>query len=277
MVRLDTFSKTVAPGCRLGWLTAQPKLIERILRITETSTQQPSGFVQSMIAELIVGPVRSGEGQGGAADGKGWEVDGWVRWLEGLRGEYERRMNDMCDILSEAQYVVKSGRRPSIGELTRAVDDLETEDGNAEDWSVIEKTQICYFVRPLGGMFIWLRFDFDTHPLFEKGFSGAELSRALWVWWTKKQYRVLVAPGTMFAPTQEIADRDAWQCYRLCFAAIAKDDLKPVTWRLVKGVKAFWRIKDKETMQKLVDEANDDDAGAMTMGQNLESLCGVGC
>ncbi len=42
VIRLDTFSKTVAPGCRLGWTTAQPALVERMLRIAETSTQQPS-------------------------------------------------------------------------------------------------------------------------------------------------------------------------------------------------------------------------------------------
>lgn len=32
VIRLDTFSKTVAPGCRLGWITAQPALIERFAR-----------------------------------------------------------------------------------------------------------------------------------------------------------------------------------------------------------------------------------------------------
>jgi DNA-binding transcriptional MocR family regulator len=32
VVRLDTFSKTIAPGCRLGWITAQPELVERYLR-----------------------------------------------------------------------------------------------------------------------------------------------------------------------------------------------------------------------------------------------------
>ena len=32
VVRLDTFSKTIAPGCRLGWVTAQPVFIERLLR-----------------------------------------------------------------------------------------------------------------------------------------------------------------------------------------------------------------------------------------------------
>ena len=32
VIRLDTFSKTVAPGCRLGFITAQPDLIERLTR-----------------------------------------------------------------------------------------------------------------------------------------------------------------------------------------------------------------------------------------------------
>ena len=30
VVRLDTFSKTIAPGCRLGWITAQPAIIEQL-------------------------------------------------------------------------------------------------------------------------------------------------------------------------------------------------------------------------------------------------------
>lgn len=32
VIRLDTFSKSIAPGCRLGWLTAQPAFIERYER-----------------------------------------------------------------------------------------------------------------------------------------------------------------------------------------------------------------------------------------------------
>lgn len=224
VVRLDTFSKTVAPGCRLGWITAQPQLVERFLRITETSTQQPSGFVQSMIAELVVGPPgkedsdapgSSPPANGGMKDGSGWNIGGWVRWLEGLRGNYERRMNAMCDVLDTGKHALKSGRRPSLGELAGNTDNLFLDvykaqnrkeyDGN-EEWSVIEKTRIYDFVRPMGGMFIWIRFDFTTHPLASK-VEHARLSRALWVFWTTREYRVLVAPGTMFAPTDEVRDK----------------------------------------------------------------------
>ncbi|KAJ4411433.1 hypothetical protein N0V91_001217 [Didymella pomorum] len=244
VVRLDTFSKTVAPGCRLGWITTQPALAERILRITETSTQQPSGFVQSMIAELLMGPSNSNDpGRGGAADGSGWKVDGWVRWLEGLRGNYERRMQNMCDALDKGREVVKSGRRRSLSFVADSDD----------EWAVVEKTQIYSFVRPLGGMFVWVRFDFNTHPLADE-VPHARLSQALWVFWTQKPYLCLVAPGLMFAPTQEIREKDAYNCMRLCFAACPAEDVKPISKRFADGAQAFWRIKKKSVIDKLLEE-----------------------
>ena len=139
VVRLDTFSKTVAPGCRLGWITTQPKLCERLLRITETSTQQPSGFVQSVIAELIMGPHDPKHGRGGGRNDGGWQMDGWVRWLQGLRGNYERRMQTMCSVLEEGRELVKSSRRKSID----------------DQWNAIDKISIYDFTWPVGGMFVW--------------------------------------------------------------------------------------------------------------------------
>lgn len=271
VIRLDTFSKTVAPGCRLGWITAQPALIERILRITETSTQQPSGFVQSMIAELILGPDQNGlaksskSGKGGLPDGEGWKADGWIRWLEGLRGNYERRMTKMCKIMESKQYLVKSGRRNSIAEAT------ESEDG--DDWSVVEKTQIYSFDWPVGGMFLWLKVLFETHPLYSTYKKSGELprlSRALWVFWTTKPYLVLASPGTIFSPTPEIADAEGWKYFRLCFAAINEDELGPTSERLADGVAAFWRIKDRKMIEKLLEEdeaAVEGRAGLAEMGQ----------
>lgn len=263
VVRLDTFSKTVAPGCRLGWITAQPGLVERILRITETTTQQPSGFVQSMIAELIMGPQSSQDpGRGGAADGGGWKVDGWVRWLEGLRGNYERRMQTMCHVLDAGKEVVKAGRRKS---LTQVADD-------EDEWAVVEKTNIYTFVRPLGGMFVWVRFDFASHPLF-KDIDPERLSKALWVFWTTKPYLCLVAPGTMFAADQVIRDTDSFNCFRLCFAACPAEQVEDITTRFTEGAQNFWRIKSKSKIDKLLEEdgtANADHVAGMAV---LSGMC----
>ncbi|KAK5694653.1 hypothetical protein LTR97_009243 [Elasticomyces elasticus] len=272
VIRLDTFSKTVAPGCRLGWISAQPNLVERILRISETSTQQPSGFVQSLIAELVLGPDHEGlqkttskngkGGKGAVAEGEGWKADGWVRWLEGLRGNYERRMHNMSTILENGKYLVKSGRRGSL-----------TADAEEDEWAVVEKTQIYSFDWPVGGMFIWLRIAFENHPLFkvyEKHEEGpARLAKALWVFWTTKPYLVLVSPGAIFSPTPEIRDRDGWRYFRLCFAAINEEDLGPTSKRLVDGANAFFRIKDKKVIEGLLDE---DSEALEARSQGMEDM-----
>jgi DNA-binding transcriptional MocR family regulator len=257
VLRLDTFSKTVAPGCRLGWITATPAFIERILRITECSTQQPSGFVQSMIAELIMGPAKGDHsGSGGAKDGSGWNAEGWVRWLEGLRGEYQRRMEEMCEVLDAGKTLVKSGRRNSLTEMTGnlfldAHNAVSSAEKGADEWSVIETAKMYDFVRPMGGMFIWIRFSFNLHPLASK-VALPRLARALWVFWTTGPYRVLVSPGTMFGATEEIRERDAWQCYRLCFAACPREEIKSISTRFVKGVQAFWRMKSVKDIDELL-------------------------
>ncbi|KAJ8602921.1 hypothetical protein MRB53_042305 [Persea americana] len=234
VIRLDTFSKTVAPGCRLGWISAQPAFIERIQRVTECSTQQPSGFVQSLVSELLLGPDHSGIKD--VSEATGWKVDGWIRWIEGLRGNYERRMNKMCSVLDDGRHLVKSGRRESI-----------------DGWSVIEKTQLYSFDWPVGGMFIWLKVHFEHHPLY-RAFKHDRLSRALWLFWTTKPYRVLVSPGTLFSPTEEIKAKDGWRFFRLCFAAINVEDVEPVSKRCADGVQAFFKIKDKKVIDDLLAE-----------------------
>ena len=238
VVRLDTFSKTVAPGCRLGWITTQPDLCERILRITETSTQQPSGFVQSVIAELIMGPQSPTDGgRGGAKDGDGWHVDGWVRWLEGLRGNYERRMQTMCTILEENKSYVKSGRRQSI----------------SSEWGVVEKALMYDFTWPLGGMFVWVRLNLQTHPLYKKT-SHDKLSHALWVHLTTDPFKILVAPGGIFSPTDEIKEEKGWSYFRLCFAAVDEEDVERTSNRFVDGMKSFWAKKSLDDIQESIEQ-----------------------
>ena len=92
-----------------------------------------------MIAELIMGPHDPRHGRGGGKSDGGWQMDGWVRWLEGLRGVYERRMQTMCSIFEEGKDLVKSGRHKSID----------------NEWNVIDKVSLFDFVWPLGGMFVW--------------------------------------------------------------------------------------------------------------------------
>lgn len=254
VIRLDTFSKTVAPGCRLGWITAQPAVIERILRITESSTQQPSGFVQAMIAELIIGPHdKSDGGRGGAKDGSGWKVDGWVRWLEGLRGSYERRMNRMCSILEEGKYQLKQSTPIRK---------------NEDDWAVVTKTPMYTFDWPRAGMFVWLKLYLENHPLWKKA-PPQKIAQTLWVFLTTKPYLVLVSPGGIFSPTDEIREADGWRFFRICFAAVTEEELDASSQRFVAGMNAFWRIKKVEELDGILNAVRIDPEECADMGLNF--------
>lgn len=52
VIRLDTFSKTIAPGVRLGWFTCSPLFAERLERIGEMSTHNPCGLSQALVMAL---------------------------------------------------------------------------------------------------------------------------------------------------------------------------------------------------------------------------------
>ncbi|KAI9722986.1 MAG: hypothetical protein M1812_001435 [Candelaria pacifica] len=255
VIRLDTFSKTIAPGCRLGWITAQPALIERLLRITETSTQQPSGFVQSVVAELIMGPHSPSDGgRGGDKDGKGWSVRGWVRWLEGLRGEYERRMGTMCSILEEGRFLVdENTQRQRRASSPRIYNDENDNNDNKDDWTLLTRGAKMYdFTWPLGGMFVWVELNLSTHPLANR-IEAPKLAHALWVHLTTKPYLVLVSPGSIFAPTPEIAEEKAWRFFRVCFAAVSVEEVERSSRAFVQGVCDFWRMQG-EVGNHIVDE-----------------------
>jgi hypothetical protein len=94
------------------------------------------------------------------------------------------------------------------------------------------------------------------------------LSKALWVWWTQKPSLVLVSPGTIFSPTAEIAAKEGWKYFRLCFAAIDESELGKVTQRLAEGVQSFWAVREVKVIEDLLDE---DEAG-LEIGEDVAAL-----
>lgn len=251
VVRLDTFSKTIAPGCRLGWITAQPAIIERLTRITEVSTQQPSGFVQVMVAQLLLEQQDAAVARKADKDGLGWTLDGWVNWLEGLRDAYQGRVREMCTIIEEGKTVAidgHSGRRRSGTGL--------------DSWSVINKVPMYEFDWPGAGMFIWIKIRYDTHPLLD--IYGAEkVCTALWLFLLTKPFLCLVGPGRMFAPTEAVKAR-AFQYLRLCFAPMAEDAVAGISHQFVAGCRAFWQLENFDDIPGL-----DDDLVPNTMGAQM--------
>jgi DNA-binding transcriptional MocR family regulator len=274
VVRLDTFSKTVAPGCRLGWITAQPALIEKLYLYSQQTTSQPSGFVQSIIAQLVMGPSGDIPPQrftfSQSSQQTGWKIDGWVRWLEGLRGNYERRMNIMCNILEQGKYLLKTGRRRKTNhniELEGLENDEEAIIDSDNEWRHIVANQIFDFQYPMGGMFVWVRIDFTKHPLAGK-YPFPKLANALWVWLTTKPFLVLVAPGSMFSASEEISNEKGWQYFRLCFAAIDDEEVEGQSHRFVNGVQNFWSQKDLDDIESLYEQSH-----ALEVEMRAQGMC----
>ncbi|GMM33459.1 hypothetical protein DASC09_007840 [Saccharomycopsis crataegensis] len=93
VIRLDSFSKVFAPGSRLGWMTDQKTILERFLRVHETSIQTPSGFCTAIIYGTLAR----------------WGQEGFIDWLQVLRHEYTYKRDSAID--SAFKYV------PSFAEV----------------------------------------------------------------------------------------------------------------------------------------------------------------
>lgn len=78
VVRLDSFSKVVAPGNRVGWVVPSEELIEQYTKHAEVSTQGPSGISQLMLFKLL---------------DETWGHEGYVDWLIHIREKYTKRRN----------------------------------------------------------------------------------------------------------------------------------------------------------------------------------------
>jgi len=85
VIRIDSFSKVIAPGSRIGWITAPEQICSRYFRHSDQSTQGPSGFSQLALFKLL---------------DEHWGHSGYLDWLIYIRLEYTKRRNVMlgaCD------------------------------------------------------------------------------------------------------------------------------------------------------------------------------------
>lgn len=176
VIRLDTFSKTLAPGARLGWFVANKTFIEHLLRGTEMQTQQPSGFSELIIGELLAK----------------WGLDGYLEWNANLRDQYRVRRDWMLDTLA------------------REFDVVSAEESGLDALGVVAyakgtKVPIMSYVPPVGGMFVWVTVFYHSHPGF-KGFSEGKKDAVAVrefeevIWRKLVDARVLATPGWYYTP-----------------------------------------------------------------------------
>ncbi|KAL8808664.1 MAG: hypothetical protein Q9200_004137, partial [Gallowayella weberi] len=82
VLHMDSFSKAIAPGMRVGWITAAAQIIERYARYAEVSTQMPSGVSQLVLFKLL---------------DETWGHSGYLDWLIWMRMEYTRKRDNIVD------------------------------------------------------------------------------------------------------------------------------------------------------------------------------------
>ncbi|KAL9598926.1 MAG: hypothetical protein Q9219_004192 [cf. Caloplaca sp. 3 TL-2023] len=80
VMRLDSFSKVISPGSRVGWITASAQIVERFVRHSEVSTQHPSGISQIVLFKLL---------------DETWGHAGYLDWLIWLRLDYTQRRDNI--------------------------------------------------------------------------------------------------------------------------------------------------------------------------------------
>ncbi|CCD26851.1 bifunctional 2-aminoadipate transaminase/aromatic-amino-acid:2-oxoglutarate transaminase NDAI_0I02830 [Naumovozyma dairenensis CBS 421] len=85
VIRLDSFSKVLAPGTRLGWITGCKSILKSFVSLHEMTIQAPSGMIQSFVSGTL----------------HRWGQNGYLDWLQGLRHEYTLKRDNAIDALHE--------------------------------------------------------------------------------------------------------------------------------------------------------------------------------
>ncbi|KZF26145.1 PLP-dependent transferase [Xylona heveae TC161] len=76
VIRLDSFSKVIAPGARVGWIVAPDHIVDKFVRLSEVSVQTASGMSQMILFKLL---------------DETWGHGGYLDWLIHIRVEYTKR------------------------------------------------------------------------------------------------------------------------------------------------------------------------------------------
>ncbi|KAL1663092.1 pyridoxal phosphate-dependent transferase [Schizophyllum commune] len=227
VVRLATFSKTLAPGFRVGWVVANSLFSERLIRANEALTQTPSGWSQAIVTELLAT----------------WGDDGFLTWVKHLRDTYTARRNWMCGFL-DRYFDVDWNSMSAHGVPVY----LKQTTGRYQG-PVIFK-----FVPPKAGMFVWLTVPLDGNAHFQRilalsnGKSDAQSPEAKWtteVWEKLAEARVLLTPGTYYTPWQGHekagqSDTPGLAFFRMSFSLMTRDNMDEAIQRVERVFREEW-------------------------------------
>ncbi|THH17418.1 hypothetical protein EW146_g3385 [Bondarzewia mesenterica] len=235
VIRLDTFSKTVAPGVRLGWFTCNPLFAERLERQGETTTQSPCGLGQTLVTKLL----------------QNWKYEGYIRWLRGLRIQYQLRRDLFVDLLSEEFDLMQSpGTRDQSAWNGCTVYTAYPKARPRGLLTMSEKSTIgavrkplFSFVPPSAGMFVWVKLHFDQHPMHRPRGEEEEETLEMQLWTALADAGVLTAPGWFFVADKQNTptDPNVEGHMRMSFSNAEAEEMKRGVAIFSKTLKDFFK------------------------------------
>ncbi|KAG0709595.1 pyridoxal phosphate-dependent transferase [Suillus ampliporus] len=248
VIRLDTFSKvshiiyisvlslverpfwqTIAPGSRLGWFTCSPFFAERLERQGETTTQAPCGFGQAIVAKILTH----------------WTYDGYIRWLRGLRTEYQQRRDFFIDCLAEEFHLQAVPAIAGVWQgciVYQASSKVKKSNSITEKYPIQNRTMFS-FVPPVAGMFVWMRLHLEQHPSFT---PEDEDTLEIKLWTKLAKNGVLFGPGWMFAANlmaQTSGNTDSGH-FRISYSNAEFSDLKKAVTIFGRVIREFFEEED---------------------------------
>ena len=247
VLAMQTFTKIFAPGCRVGWIVAQPDFIAKLTLMTDVTTSNPSGFAEAALAQVI---RREWNGP-----------EGFVRWIAGLNANYRSRRDVLCETLAEGRVLFVGRDKESGSDSESKSEGSSNDDGDGgRDGSGKRKhrgskslarthrtrkgkpLRMYDFDVPEGGMYVWVNLHLDDHPL-ARGKAGLSIRDILIRLWNHliTNFDLLTVPGPLFAVDGSTGAKTASHHLRLTFAAVAPSDLRRAGRLFGEGVKTFWR------------------------------------
>lgn len=224
VIRLDSFSKTIAPGSRLGWYTGNPIFIEKLQRNNEVSSFGGSAFSSTLISTLL----------------NTWGHDGYVRWLLGIRNQYTERRNFLMDCMHEefslqASYTEKGILDGALVYLARNKSYLPGRSYSDEKSNVDYGNVVFSVVPPTSGMFVWVRVNFENHANYSPEFAKT-LEMKLWT--DIAEAGVLFAPGWMFNASGVETPHEGH--YRISFSNASTEDMRRALQIFAQVIRKFF-------------------------------------
>ncbi|KAG8759189.1 hypothetical protein FRC11_002411 [Ceratobasidium sp. 423] len=241
VIRLDTFSKTIGPGCRLGWTTCNSLFSAVMVNYSASITNQTSGISQAMVMQLL---------------SKQWGYNGYIRWLRGIGAQYTERRDLMLDSLFEASssglgvaqnynlsqggIIVYDAYVKSTGTLCGSLDEKLPSRG---------KTLFSFSI-PNGGMFLWIKLHLKNHREWvPHPAPGSALEVKLWT--DLAEAGVMFAPGYIFSTNEEDTPSDKgfaeprlrseYAHMRVSFSSATKEEITKAMKTFVEVTLRFFR------------------------------------